>query len=266
METRRLKNIAILILLLLNAFLLLLLGYQEFLGRRAQQDALDGVETLFASEGLVLTLEDNTLQKSLSAVTLVRQSESEASVAAFLLGESVAAYSEGGGIYSYTAQTGTMQFRSGGFDTVRLNRPVEDAREFVRRFCDKFGYEDIEGTLTDGSGSVTMTQYVAKVPILGCTVTMTFENNCLVFVAGAHIDLSDAKMDDDEPLSNVSILVRFFDFRRQEGAVCSEIRDVQCVYQLRSDATSFRLVPLWIVETDTYRYLVDGISGDVSRS
>ena len=266
METRRLKNIAILILLLLNAFLLLLLGYQELLGRRAEQGALDGVKTLFASEGLTLALEEDAPRKSLSALTLVRKMESEASVAEFLLGEATTACGEGGGIYSYTAQAGTVQFRSGGgFDTVRFSRAVEDAQDFVKRFCDKFGYEAVEGTLMDGTGSVTMTQHIAKVPVLGCTVTMTFDKNCLVFVGGAHIDLNDARVDSGEPLSHVSVLVRFFDFRRQEGAVCSVIRDVQCVYQLRSDANSPRLLPLWIVETDTYRYLVDGVSGEVTQ-
>ena len=266
METKRLKNIAILILLLLNGFLLLLLGYQDLLGKRVEREALAELETLFASEGLVLDLEDDTPRKSLSVLTLTRKTESETAIAVFLLGESATVYSEGGGIYSYTAQAGTVQFRSGGgFDTVRFSRSVGDADEFMRQFCAKFGYEDIEGVLVDGTGSVTATQYVAKIPILGCTITMTFEDHRLVSAAGAHIDLNDAKMDGDEPLSNVSILVRFFDFRRQEGVVCSVIRDVKCVYQLRGNADFPRLLPLWIVETDTYRYLVDGVSGEVTR-
>lgn len=266
METRRLKNIAILILLLLNGFLLLLLGYQELLGKRMQREALEGLETLFASENLILALEDDAPRKSLSALTLTRNAEAEAAIAAFLLGESATVYSEGGGIYTHAAQAGAVQFRSGGsFDAVHFSRMVGDAEVFAGRFFDKFGYENVEGTLTNGTGSLTATQYIAKVPILGCTVTMTFEEHTLVSVAGAYIDLNDARVDGDEPLSDVSVLVRFFDFRRQEGDVCSVIRDTKCVYQLHSNANSLKLLPLWIVETDTYRYLVDGISGEVKR-
>ncbi|MBR3704644.1 MAG: hypothetical protein IKM11_04070 [Oscillospiraceae bacterium] len=266
METRRLKNIAIAILLLLNIFLLLLLGYQTLMAHRVERDALEELKVLFASEDLELRLGDHSPGESLTALTLARKTESEASIATFLMGEAVTMSSEGGGIYSYTAQAGTVQFRAGGgFDTVRISRPVGNAMEFMRQFCDKFGYEDIEGDLIDGSGTLTATQHVARVPILGCTIAMVFENHRLVFAAGAHIDLSDAKMESGETLSGVSILVRFFDYRRQEGIVCSEIRDVQCVYQLHSAGNLPRLSPVWIVETDIYRYLVDGISGEVLR-
>lgn len=265
METRRLKNIAILILLLLNAFLLLLLGYQDLQGRRAEREAFTRLEALFATEGLSLALDERDLGEVLTALTLTRKTESEASIAAFLLGESAPVFSEGGGIYSYTADAGTVQFRSGGgFDTVRFSRPVGNAQEFVKLFCDKFGYEDIRVDLVDGTGTVTATQYVARVPILGCGITMVFEDHCIISAAGAHIDLSDAKIEREETLSSVSVLMRFFDYRRQEGVVCSEVSGVRCVYQLHT-GSSTRLLPVWIVETDIYRYLVDGISGDILR-
>ena len=265
METRRLKNIAILILLLLNAFLLLLLGYQDMQARNVEREAVERLEALFATEGLSLKMDERDLGEVLTALTLARKTESEASIATFLLGEPAPVFSEGGGIYSYTTDAGTVQFRSGGgFDTVRFSRSVGNAQEFVRLFCDKFGYEDITGDLVDGTGSVTATQYVARVPILGCEITMVFEDHCIVSAAGAHIDLSDAKIERGETLSNISALMRFFDYRRQEGVVCSEINSLQCVYQLNTGSSS-RLLPVWIVETDIYRYLVDGISGEIMR-
>ena len=46
METRRLKNIAILILLLLNAFLLLLLGYQYLQAEEAARDTREQLSVL----------------------------------------------------------------------------------------------------------------------------------------------------------------------------------------------------------------------------
>ena len=47
METYRLKNIAILILLLLNGFLLLLLGYQYLQARRAETDTAGQLQALY---------------------------------------------------------------------------------------------------------------------------------------------------------------------------------------------------------------------------
>ena len=57
METRRLKNIAILILLLLNAFLLLLLGYQYLQAEEAARDTREQLSVLFASQELELSVQ-----------------------------------------------------------------------------------------------------------------------------------------------------------------------------------------------------------------
>lgn len=266
METKRLKNIAILILLLLNAFLLFLLIYQDMQGKRAQQAAVGEMKTLFAAEGLTITQDSVRPGDALPLLDLARRAESEAEIAEFLLGTAVEAQSEGGGIYGYSVEGATVRFRSGGgFDTVRLMRPVEDAEVFMRQFCARFGYEEITGEAVDGTGKLTAMRYADGVPVYGCTVAMTFENGVLVGALGAHIDTDDASEAGDEPLDCMSALVRFFDFRREAGVVCSEIRSVKCVYQLQSTAGSPRLLPVWVVETDTYTYIVDGVSGAVSR-
>ena len=54
METYRLKNIAILILLLLNGCLLLLLGYQNLQAMRAETDTAGQLEALYAANQLKL--------------------------------------------------------------------------------------------------------------------------------------------------------------------------------------------------------------------
>ena len=87
METRRLKNIAILILVLLNISLLALLGYQNLQAVRVSQTAVEELTTLFATEELKLALPSDTLSESLMPLTLKRQTETENRIAAFLLGK-----------------------------------------------------------------------------------------------------------------------------------------------------------------------------------
>ena len=266
METRRLKNIAILILLLLNALLLFLMVYQNEQGRRVARDAADELNALFAAEELSLSEKIDPTMEPLSPLLPIRKTETSSEIAAFLLGEVISEQSEGGGIFSYISRFGTVQFRSGGgFDTVRFVRPIEDADAFVREFCDMFGYADLSGTIAKGNGSVTAVKYIAGVPVYGCTVTLTFEGGYLTGVVGAYVDSDDAETDTREHLSCMSALIRFFDFRREEGVVCSEIKDVQCVYQLQSTGGTPQLQPLWVIETDTYSYLVDGFTGAVTR-
>lgn len=265
METKRLKNIAILILLLLNVFLVILLVYQDLQTRRVDRAAVNELRSLFAAEELTLSNEVDPMLDAFAPIVPVRSTETEAEIAAFLLGQAVSAHSEGGGIFSYTSEFGSVQFRSGGgFDAARLAYPVEDPTEFTRLFCEKFGYGDLQGDLSDG-GSYTAVKYIDAVPVYGCTVTFTFRDGCLVSVAGAYVDHRDAQEDKQDYLQCMSALIRFFDYRREEGVVCSVIESVQCVYQLQSNLGSPRLCPLWVVETDTYTYLVDGLTGEVSR-
>lgn len=266
METRRLKNVALLILLLLNLFLLLLLGYQEFQGRRVSHDAVEKLKELFAEEKMTLSLSANDIQESLTPLILARHSESERMIATFLLGEPVVSESQGGGIVSYSAEGGIVQFRAGGnFDTVSFCREIKEVISFSQQFCEKFDYEDMEVSYEGESIYVTATQNVANVPILGCTVSLRFEKGCLISVVGSHIELGDAVTDSKEYMNGISALVHFLDYRQKSGVVCSEVRGVRCIYQLQNTTTLPTLFPVWEIRTDSYTYLVDGISAVVSR-
>ena len=267
METRRLKNIAILILLLLNAFLLLLLGYQYLQAEEAARDTREQLSVLFASQELELSAQADLSQSPLSPLVLSRHQEGEAAMAESLLGGPVTVASQGGGIVTYTGEAGSIQFRSGGgFDGGELTRDVEDAAGFVREFCQNYGYKDVDIQLTGGDGSVTAQQYVAGVPIAGCGLTLMFQDGMLTAVSGAHISLEGAATEESEPLNCVTALVRFLDYRRAAGVVCSRVEDISCVYQLQSSPSSLRLVPLWRIDTDTYAYYVDCASGSVVRA
>lgn len=264
METYRLKNIAILILLLLNAFLLTLLGYQHMQSRQSDSDTVEQLRVLFSGNQLSLADSVDPLQPVLSPMTLSRNTETEADMADMLLGGGAEGASQGGGIYSYTSAAGSLQFRSGGsFDSIQLSLPVTDISDFAISFCESFGYQDIDIQLAGSGGTVTAIQYVAGVPILGCGLTMVFRDGSLTEVSGAHISLENAALSSEEQLTCVSALVRFLDYRSSAGIICSEIASVSCIYSLvESSAT---LVPVWQVETDTYTYLVDAVSGEISR-
>lgn len=264
METRRLKNIAILLLLMLNAFLLLLLGYQYFQSRRTASDAAEQLSALFAANELSLSKQIDLFQDPLSPLTLSRHRDTEASIAAALLGGETSAADQGGGIYSYSASGGTISFRSGGgYDGAGLSVPVSNITDFSKQFCEKFGYQDVAIQVANRTGTVTATQYVAGVPISDCTVTLYFESGVLSAVSGSHISLEGAVPESSEQVSCITALVRFLD--RSDRTVCREVKDVRCIYALRSTPSTLRLLPVWQVETDTYTYFVDGTSGEVSR-
>ena len=230
METYRLKNIAIVILLLLNACLLFMVGQQYFQSLQTQRRSAAQLRELYRSSQLALDSRLDLSQQPLDILTLARQAETERAIAAALLGGEALATSQGGGIYSYEAHDSTIQFRAGGsFYGSRLDLPVEDAAAFARSFCNRFGYEEPRLSLEGGTGSAVAGQLARDVPVINCAVELYFEEGRLTSVT---------------------------------GVVCSEVTGVQCVYQLQS-ASSPRLLPVWKIETDTYAYYVDCGTGEV---
>ena len=265
METYRLKNIAILILLLLNGFLLLLLGYQYLQARRAETDTAGQLQALYEANELKLSVQIDLEEQSLPPLNLSRRSETERAIASWLLGSEAAAASQGGGIYSYEGDHGTIQFRSGGsFDGSRLTLPVDDITEFCRQFCQQFGYEDLQFQVQNRTGSVTAVQQLSGVPISGCGLTLRFERGMLTSVSGAHVNLEDAVAAPAERMTCVTALVRFLDYRTTAGIVCGAVEEIRCVYELHS-GPSLRLLPMWRIDTDTYTYFVDCATGEVTR-
>lgn len=265
METYRLKNIAIVILALLNGFLLLLLGYQYYQSQVAAAETERQLRTLFAGSHLALAEDVDLRQGALRPLGVRRHPEEEAAMAALLLDGETQSTNQGGGIYSYENGCGAVQFRSVGLLGVDLARPVQDVEAFAREFCDRFDYRELRLELEGQSGTASAVQYVDGVPIRGCSVTMTFDRGVLTAVSGAYVSLEEGAQAAGERLSAVTALTRFLDYRGAEGIVCNRVEDLQCVYVLPSAASAQVLLPAWQVVTDTYTYFVDCITGEITR-
>lgn len=264
MESFRLKNIAIVILLLLNGFLLLLLGWQFMQIQEEREETVRQLEALYAANHLELTVSTDRLKEPLDTLTLIRSVETEKKMAARLLGDPAEPLAMGGGIYDYVSQTGAVHFRAAGsFDGVGLSRQVEDAQEFASGFCREFGYRDMETETNGDETTISAVKYVADVPVQNCGVLFRFKGNTLTSVSGAYVSLENAVVEEGGLMSGVTALLRFLDYRNAAGIVCGEVSDISCVYELQGSAP--RLTPAWRVETDAHDYLVDCATGEVTR-
>lgn len=265
METYRLKNIAIVLLLLLNGFLLLLVGYQRFQEHRTARETARQLRQLCSASQLALSDGLDLAGQPLAPLAIARREETEQAIASCLLGGEAVPASQGGGIYSYETASGSIQFRAGGsFYGSRIEVPVEDAQAFCQAFCRQFGYEAPELRVEDGSGTAEAGQKVGGVDVNGSGVSFTFEDGLLTTVIGAYVSPEAASSEPVEgEMSCVTALVRFLDYRNTSGAVCSEVRDIHCVYQLQGTVAP-RLLPVWQIDTDTNTYFVDCRSGEVT--
>lgn len=265
MERYRLKNIIILILLLVNAFLLVSLSMRKSAEQDSFRRTAEQLVTLFAADGMDLDIYAISRDLPPDAVTLARDMELERKAAEYLLGASPAESDQGGGIYEYRTQAGAALFRSGGSFEVFGTLGEEDAEEFCRRFCRAFSYAAPVFQLVDGSGTAVSWFLYNDLPVFNCTVTFTMENGVLTSVTGTLLPTSGTPAASAQPpLSAAGALMAFQRMRQEAVAVVSAVVGTHLCYELQTSSSPIALVPAWRVSTDTTDYYVNCQTGTVT--
>ena len=131
METYRLKNIILVILLLLNVFLLLLVASRGYAQHRSAQNLID--QTVLFLQNSNVSIDPELLQGQDTAFTYSyeRNMEEEQAFTAALLGTLVKQQDAGGGTQQYTFTGGSAVFRSNGAFQLTIAAPelqVENRR------------------------------------------------------------------------------------------------------------------------------------------
>lgn len=264
MDRFRLKNIIILILVLVNAFLLGSLAQR----RGAEQDAFrrtaEQLVALFQEDGMTLDPRAISQDRPPDGVTLSRDTAQEERAAGFLLGKSLTASDQGGGIYHYAGAAGEAFFRSGGgFEA--SGRLSEDPEDFCRDFCRMFACElPAPGLDETGGGVFSAACLYNGLPVFNASVTFTVTENVVTGVTGTLLPKTGSPASGEEPLSAAGALVAFQRMRRESVVVASAVTDVRLCYELQSGGAALSLAPVWRIVTDTEDYYVNCYTGSVS--
>ena len=252
MKTSRLKNIVIVILLLVNAFLLFLLLSRRAGERDSNERRVEQLCTLFEKNGVAFDralLPDEETHLSLS---LERDTAREEAFASALLGTAESSDS-GGGVSRFTGEYGSCSIRSGGTADALLSRPVDDPESFSKQL------------FTDGSGSVTGMRSEKGQLIFNASLTLTFSDSSLTGVSGTFLPALDEGRRTDG-LDAVDALVHFLDYCSASGVVCTEVRALDEGYLLQtSSASPLRLQGVWRISTDVSSYYVNCKTGEITR-
>lgn len=265
MKTSRLKEIVIVLLSLLNVFLLTLLVSRRLEERAARDRRVTQLVTLFDSAGVRLNAELVPEEEiRFSPVEPARDLDSEALFAGTLLGtcdqEDV-----GGGIYRYVGESGQCLLRSGGAVEASLSRDVGEPEAYCESLFARFGYVPLSAEVREGDGTVTGVKMPAGIRIFNAQLTLSFSDGALTEVSGSFVPAFEPGRRGGG-LDGVTALVKFLDYMRGSGEVCTAVNAVGGGYLLQSTASvPQRLYPVWCVETDVFRYYVNIVTGEVSR-
>lgn len=272
MEWRKVKNIIILVLLVVNGFLLAIVGARWGEVRRYEQTALDQAALVLEQNGIRVNKTALGGADSLALLTAERSVSAERALAEALLGGAVSAQNQGGGLYSYGNSRGALSFRSGGRIVLRAESDpqwqTDDPQTLALRLFDRMGVSGrVESAaVEDGSGTVTLCQLWEGVALFSCRVEFTFEAGMLTAMTGTVVP---GEMGDGESVSPMNLptaLLRFMEGVLERGDVCSAVESMEPGYRLTQSFSSVvRLEPVWLISTNAANYYMNAVTGQISR-
>lgn len=266
METARLKNIIILTLALVNVFLLGTLGMRRAQQIASQHQAAEALIAIFAADQVSLSESAISFDSPPSALTLERETAREQALAAAFLGNSLTSANEGGGIVTYTSDSGQAVFRASGAFEITGDLG-ENAALLCQQFCRDYGCEPPETWFAPlGSGSVTAQQLYQGYTVENAAVTFVAENDVLRSVSGILLPAESAPAQSGALLSASSALTAFLNARRTSGTVVSSVTAAYLCYELQNNAAIMTLTPTWCIVTDTVNYYVNCSTGAVTHA
>jgi len=268
METKRLKNIIILILALLNVFLLVLLFHFRWQQAVSAHRLREQLYALYADSEVLLPDEKDLSLDQTPPFSLILQRDlsHEAEIAAYLLGEETEGFHQGGGIYTYDGERGTVYFRSNGSFDYAPDAQRVSPTSFCKEFCERFGYASTQTSLSSSFGTFTACRIVDDTPVYNCTISFLFEDGALISLSGSCLSTAGSSPLAQKQFSATDALVKFLDYRKVSGVICNAVTGMKCVYEYQSATQAPMLAAKWQISTDTYQYYVDCSTGAVNRA
>lgn len=269
MESAKLKNIVLLLLVVTNLLLGLLMVIQGVTSSRRQTQTLLDAVALLQDRGIAVEADALPQTDFPTPMTVERDSEWERQQFASLLGDNFTAAQRGLVSY-YKGDLGRAEVLEDGSFTVSFTPgalPVEGQELSAHALATlrRIGF-DAQVTAS-GMDIVSAIQLLDGSPIFSCAVTLRYENGALAQLSGTRlvgVPVTDTAQ--GEPLSTATLLLRFRTGISDSGDACSAIRSATQGYVLSATSgTKPSLIPVLRLETDTGVYRVDALTGAFSR-
>ncbi len=275
MPVSKLKNLAILILLMANLLLVMVVVPNRVTARRQEEQLRTSLQDLYAQSEIRLFPSDVPDTVTLYALEVQEDSQADLQAAEALLGEGLSAKDDSSRyLRAYDSVLGTCSInRSGAFRAQLKDQPENgDLTKAAGKMLMAMGFSHAPLAepmrVRAGVYTVQATQLVLGVPVFSDGLTMTYSNSRLTELDGTFFTgaASLTRVSDRACISAADALVAFLSARYDLGWVGSAVTGMEQGY-VRSEtaaAAAVRLMPVWRLRTDTGTFLVNGMTGEVS--
>lgn len=269
MEWPRVKTLIIFVLLLINGFLLALVGTQQYQVSRYQHSALTHAVEVLEQRGISVDLQQ--LEQAPAPLT-VEQTGSPAPMMERLLGGNITHTDQGGGVHLYHGSNGMAVFRSSGSCTVTFTPgqpsatpPQSHARQLLKQLKLETALWKEEPTAN--GVQLTFHQLWEELPIFSCPIVLEYDTEGrLLSLDGTLLLDASAQAVAEPTLDLPTALIRFWSGIVASGDVCSALTDFRPGYRMDTLlGTSVSLSPVWYVSTNTADYHLDALTGVLTR-
>ncbi len=273
MESAKLKNIVLTILIVTNILLLGLVAVRRVESRQHRRQALDNAVALLAQRGIDLPVDALPDGDFPAPMAVERDPQWELETFTHLLGEGTT-LTQRGLVSLYTGPLGSAELReNGGFHATLAagSYPLADGSDRQAHALELLGRLGFSAQVTgQDSRSVTAVQLCpgSDAPVFSCAIRVDYKADGSVTLEG--VRLAGRPADDGQrvqALSTPTLLVRFRSGVIDSGDACTAILSATQGYVLTTDANGAgRLTPVLRLETDTNLYTVNALTGELSRA
>jgi len=271
MEGSKIKNIVIIILLLLNGFLLVLVGGRWAQDTHSHDAARSSAIQVIRQSGIALEEAVVPREMTLGVLEARRDLTVERTLAAGLLGENMTVEARGGEVYRYHSPLGWVQFHSTGeflaeFEPGAFVPDGITMQEHGANVLARLGFE-AQLLEDNGKGTLSFRQLVDGVPVLGCQAVLHYEQDGLVSITGGRrLPGQPQPTGERDTLSVATALMRLYNGMKGLGDIYNRVESIAPAYTMSVSLSGpARLDPVWYVKTDTGSYQLDTRTGQVSR-
>lgn len=261
MEWKKVRTWLILLVLAADLVLAGNIGWQLYQMRRSELRAVQDALTLAEQAGILLREEQlRQLPRQPEAYQVTRDGELEGLAAQALL-DAAQASEPGGGVAIYQSEKGQLSFRRGGAVELFMVWTEENLTpEGCRALLEQAGFPMEQAALSEGKGSITLTQQYLGAYLYNCRLQCTRQEGQLQ-VRGRWLMSGERGAETEhETLSRAQLVLALCSLLEQRGV--TEVQSLEAGYYLQSeDPQTALLVPVWAVETPQGRVIMSCLDG-----
>ena len=270
MESAKIKNLVIAVLILLNLFFLVFVVVRYVYSVNEREDIYSDVKEILRQNGIALDIKELPENPGLTRYVAGRNPEAEAAIAQAVLGETTKD-SLVGNVDTYSGKNGKATFQSSGLFEIKLNSgtimETDGAVSTVKRLLSAMKISTDEPVYTGPAGGETVTaNCVYKgATIYDCKITFGFSGASLIYINGRRIANLSADTTTAKMMSAATAILKFSATVSEGKNTASAIFSVSAGYRIAvTDQGDYSVNPVWLIRTENREYLVDTVSGAVS--